>query len=196
MVSDSASNGSSLFSPELHEIGIRVVDMLNQTGFLYRFPGFAGVTLACISQHIAPMKRLLRSCEQARRELGKEQSGGGYALGKVSGPDPLIASLDYTVQGLRTFLSALSRIAGKAKIADHAGSSCDIDALIKTFDESNAPHPETILELKEVIESFSEEAAREASKSFEPMADLEWQKFRMVIFYFLMDLQKRVIDNS
>lgn len=194
--SPAGSGDSSLFTAQAHEIGTRLVDMLNQTGFLYRFPAFAGVTLACISQHIEPMTRLLRSCEQARLKLGMEKSAGGYSVGPINGPDPLGAAFEYACLGMRTFMQSLAHLSRQSHDAGEAGTQDELAAFIGTCGDQAAPDPKGILRLKDTIETYSEAAAKVASGSFQPMTEIEWQEFRMVIFYFLLDLQKAGTTGS
>ena len=44
--------------------------------------------------------------------------------------------------------------------------------------------------LKDVIEAHSEAASKEAAARFKLMEDLEWQKLRIEIFYFLLALEQ------
>ena len=68
--------------------------------------------------------------------------------------------------------------------------------MIRICDASPSPDANEILKLQDVIEPLGEAAAKAASVSFQPMIDIEWQKFRMVIFYFLLDLERADADRS
>ncbi len=176
-------SASPLLSPDLHEIGTRLVDLLNQTGFLYRFPEFAGVTLACMAQHFTPARKLLESCEPDRKQIGHKESPEGYSIGKIERSDPLAAAYDYALEGYRTFVNHLKRVA--AESTDASGQECN--ALSQVGDESD---PQRILECKTLIETYSERAAADAQKEFHPIDEQDWQGFRMILFFFLLELEK------
>ncbi len=182
MPEDSAS---PLLSDDLHEIGTRVVDMLNQIGFLYRFPALAGVTLACITQHVGPLRKLLQDCEHDRVTLGRKQSSDGYAAGSVERADPLIAAYDYAVQGFRAFLRHLT-----AAVADSPDTSPAERSALAEICDYDAPDPQRILILKDLIDAHGEHAAAAALREFQPMDEQDWQGFRMVLFFFLLEIEK------
>lgn len=179
----SSSEGETMLSPNLHEMGTRLVDMLNQVSFLHRFPTLAGVTLACINQHLDPMKQLLEGCERDRLALAGEKHPKGYAAGPVRGEDLLSAAFDYAVKGYRTFLECLA----EASVASPSETTL---ALKRLCEAPLVSRPQAVLDLKDVIESYSEAAAKEAAVRCEPLEDLEWQKLRIEIFYFLLDLEQ------
>ena len=179
----SSSEGETLLSPNLHEMGTRLVDMINQISFLHRFPALAGVTLACINQHFDPMKQLLHACERDRLALAGQKHPNGYAAGPVRGDDLLSAAFDYAVKGYRTFLECL------AETADASPSENTL-ALKRLSEAPLASRPQAVLDLKDVIETYSDAAAKKAAARLKPMDDLEWQKLRIDIFYFLLDLER------
>lgn len=189
---DSASQPDrpSLFSDDLHEIGTRLVDLLNQTGFLYRFPSFAGVTLACIVQHVDPLRRLLRSIESRRDALGRDEAPGGYTAGDVQGTDPLIVAYQHAVCGLEAFLAGLAEVVKER--TEGAGSSAgrELSVLARICAEGTGVTAAAILEIKEALDESGEQAAARAVRRFQPLSELEWQNLRMVIFYFLLNLQR------
>ncbi len=175
-----------MLTADLHEIGTRLVDLLNQTGFLYRFPEFAGVTLACIAQHIEPTEALLTACKGARVRLGRSQSNDGYNVGGVTREDPLEAALQYALSGYRTFARHLQAI-----VADDADiAPADRQALIEALPGDRPGDPQQILHIKELIEARSKVVIEQAASDFEPMAEADWQGFRMVLFFFLIELEK------
>ena len=161
----------------------------NEVSFLHRFPALAGVTLACINQHLDPMKQLLKGCERDRLALAAQKHPGGYATGPVRGPDLLSAAFDYAAKGYRTFRERL------AEAAD-ASPSESTAALRRLSEAPLASHPQAVLDLKDLIETHSEDAAREAADRFKPLEDLEWQKLRIEIFYFLLDLERATHGNA
>jgi hypothetical protein len=159
---------SPLFSGDVHDIGTRLVDLLNQVSFLYRFPALAGVTLASITQHITPLRRLLDEHADKIAKLAKHAYPQGTNVGAFSGPDPLNTSYDYAVAGLGAFLDALEPLCSAGNLS--TAQQC--------------------LDAKDAIEKHSERAAVQASEQFKPMAEAEGQLVRMVVFYFLLDLEK------
>ena len=177
------AEGDAMLSPDLHEIGTRLVDMLNQVSFLHRFPALAGVTLACINQHLDPMRRLLRGFEADRLLLAQKKHPDGCVAGSVRGDDLLSAAFEYAVAGYRTFLECLCETAA-------ASDSESVSALKRLTETPLTSHPQMVLDLKDEIERFSEVAAERAAARFEPMDDLQWQKLRIDIFYFLLDLER------
>lgn len=185
----STSESDPLFSTELHEIGTRLVDMLNQAGFLYRYPSLSGVTLACICQHIGPMQRLLASSEEARIALGREKSPQGYTVGCGSGADPLSAAFDYAMAGFRVFLRHVAAVAAKEESDDSSGGGLEL--LKEVCDATRPPAAQAILRVKDLIESHGERASKDAASDFQPLEDMESQRVRHEIFYFLLDLEKR-----
>ncbi len=182
----SKESTSALFSPDLHEIGSRIVDLLNQTGFLYRFPALAGVTLACIAQHLDPMRALLGAHRQERESFGRRQSPTGYTVGSITQADPVGAAFDYAETGYRTFLRHLKRVASQSP----AATPDDLSAIARVCDDRDPPGAEFVLRHKDVIESFSDEVVSVASAEFQPLAEDDWQGLRMVLFFFLLELEK------
>lgn len=184
-----------LFGSRLHELGTRLVDLLNQTSFLYRFPSVAGVTLACISQHLDPVRRLLGACEPERSALGRSQSSAGYSVGTFLAPDPLAAAYDYAATGFRCFQDGLGQVAATVPGAWTDVSAEDIAAFARICRQDEVPDPHALLAVRELIERHSEQAAQRALSRFQPMPDLEWQRLRMTIFYFLLELEKRLAQH-
>ncbi|NOT01670.1 MAG: hypothetical protein HOP29_13695 [Phycisphaerales bacterium] len=180
----------SLFSAELHEIGARLVDLMNQTGFLYRFPSFAGVTLACIVQHVDPLRRLLQSVEPRRVAAGRDESPDGYSAGDVGGPDPLVAAYDHALRGLDAFLAGLAEVVKEHTERGGSSAGRELSVLARICAEGSSVTPAAILEIKDAIDECGERAAARALRRFQPLTELEWQNLRMVIFYFLLNLQR------
>lgn len=186
------SNGSStpLFSRDLHEIGTRLVDLLNQTGFLYRFPGVAGVTLACIAQHFDTLERLLAGCESRREALGESQSRDGYTVGGVNRPDPLMAAFDYACRGYRAFVDHLKAVASARSMPE-----ADRAAITAICEARPAAAPQDFLSRRELIETMSEQAASEAAREFQVISEQDWQGLRIVLFFFLLELEKTALSE-
>ena len=180
------TESTSILSSDLHEIGTRLVDLLNQTGFLYRFPDLAGVTLACIAQHIEPIDRLLDKYRDERESLGRQQSADGYSIGDITRLDPIQAAFDYTLEGYGAFVRHFQRLAD----ADPELPASDRQALMDCLPPEQPRDPAGILECKDLIDARSGAAIREAVGEFQPLAQEDWQGFRMVLFFFLIELQK------
>ncbi len=186
----------SMFSPDIHEIGTRLVDILNQTGFLYRFPAFSGVTLACICQHIAPLQRLFAACEVERSRAIQSAAGKSFTAGNVTGPDPLAAGFDHAQAGWGAFLSALADQANRARGETQPAKHADLDEIIACCHAGASADPAAFLRLKDTIESLADDAVAEAKSRFKPMSEVEWQRFRMSIFYWLIELQKQRLPSA
>ena len=63
-------------------------------------------------------------------------------------------------------------------------------ALLEALPVERPGDPQRILEVKDLIESYSKAAIEQAGTAFEPLAEADWQGFRMVLFFFLVELEK------
>lgn len=174
-----------LFSPTYDEIGTRIVDLVNQVGFLYRYPEVAGVTLACISQHIQPLEKLLDGCAKLREAFSQLDYKDGSRFGDHIGADPLEAAFNYGMAGFDRFLDAL-----------RASTTVGDPVLQGVLEATERPDAKKLLSVRDAIDALGPSTVATASKSFTPIPEIEWQKLRLVIVYFLLDLQHAPQDDG
>ncbi len=173
-----------LFTERYDEIGTRIVDLVNQVGFLYRFPELAGVTLACISQHLQPLQKLLADCADLREAFSQLDYRDGSTFGDHTAADPLQAAYDYSLAGFDAFLDAVRQHLDKSQPSDPSLAN-----LRQALNRDCHPDPRKLLDLTETLDQLGPQVAPAASARFTPIPEVEWQKLRLVLVYFLLDLQ-------
>ncbi len=172
-----------LFSATYDEIGTRIVDLVNQVGFLYRYPDLAGVTLACISQHLQPLQKLLANCAKLREAFSLLDYKDGSTFGDYTGSDPLQAAFDYGLAGFDIVLQSLRQELEAEPSDDGVGE------LRTVLSSGDRPNPKKLLAVTDAIDRLGPRVLERASASFTPLPEVEWQKLRLVLVYFLLDLQ-------
>ena len=148
------------------------------------FPELAGVTLACISQHLQPLQKLLADCADLREAFSQLDYRDGSTFGDHTASDPLQAAYDYSLAGFDAFIDAV-----RQHLAQSQSDTDSLGSLKEVLERDGPPDPRKLLDLTETLDRLGPQVSPAASARFTPIPEVEWQKLRLVLVYFLLDLQ-------